>query len=488
IAMTSRSPLPAVQSAADSRASVLQGLLIAVIVIGALYFAQEVLLPLVVAILLSFVLTPPLLVLQRIKVPRVLAVAVVVAIAFSILGGLGWLISHEATKLAGNLPSYRETLSQKIELLRETTAESQVLKKAGDVLADLETQLERPAAGPAASQLGEGPVGIGEGQVSLGDAQVGKEQKPIPVEIRVPAPTGLDLYRSIAGTVLPPLVTAGIIFLFVVFILLEREDLRDRLIRLFGGSDLRRATSTMSEAATRLSHYFLRQVLVNAAYGTLIGIALWAIGMPSPIAWGILAMVMRFVPYVGSYIAAALPVLIAAAIDPGWTLVLMVLALFVVGEFTMGQVVEPLIYGRGTGVTPLAVIVSAVFWAWLWGPLGLIIATPMTVCLAVLGRHVEGLRFFDVLLGDRPALSPAQSFYRHALIGDASNATYQAELALKDRSLLSYLDEVALGGLGYAERDLARGALDPEQTDRIGQTVTEILENLDEYEPKRWFS
>ena len=170
--MTSRSPLPAVQSAADSRASVLQGLLIAVIVIGALYFAQEVLLPLVVAILLSFVLTPPLLVLQRIKVPRVLAVAVVVAIAFSILGGLGWLISHEATKLAGNLPSYRETLSQKIELLRETTAESQVLKKAGDVLADLETQLERPAAGPAASQLGEGPVGIGEGQVSLGDGQV----------------------------------------------------------------------------------------------------------------------------------------------------------------------------------------------------------------------------------------------------------------------------------------------------------------------------
>ena len=476
--MTSRSPLPAVQSAADSRATVLQGLLIAVIVIGALYFAQEVLLPLVVAILLSFVLTPPLLVLQRIKVPRVLAVVVVVAIAFSILGGLGWLISHEATKLAGNLPSYRETLSQKIELLRETTAESQVLKKAGDVLADLETQLERPAVGPAASQLSEG-------QVSLGEAQVGKEQKPIPVEIRVPAPTGLDIYRSIAGTVLPPLLTAGIIFLFVVFILLEREDLRDRLIRLFGGSDLRRATSTMSEAATRLSHYFLRQVLVNAAYGTFIGIALWAIGMPSPIAWGILAMVMRFVPYVGSYIAAALPVLIAAAIDPGWTLVLMVLALFVVGEFTMGQVVEPLIYGRGTGVTPLAVIVSAVFWAWLWGPLGLIIATPMTVCLAVLGRHVEGLRFFDVLLGDRPALSPAQSFYRHALIGDASNATYQAELALKDQGLLSYLDEVALGGLGYAERDLARGVLDPEQTDRIGQTVAEILENLDEYEPTR---
>ncbi|GFO81367.1 MAG: hypothetical protein A49_09940 [Methyloceanibacter sp.] len=287
------------QSSADNRANVLQGLLIAAIVIGGLYFGQEILLPLAVAILLSFVLTPPLLLLQRIKVPRVLAVAVVVAVAFSILGGLGWLVSREATKLAADLPSYRYTLSEKIRLLRETTAESQVLKKAGEVLEDLEAELEQPETPAAAPAPGTGDAGQGT--------------KPIPVEIRVPEPTGFDFYRSIAGTVLPPLVTAGVILLFVVFILLQREDLRDRLIRLFGASDLQRATATMSEAATRLSHYFLRQVLVNATYGTLIGLALWAIGMPSAIAWGILAMVMRFVPYVGSYIAAALPVLIAAA-------------------------------------------------------------------------------------------------------------------------------------------------------------------------------
>ncbi|WP_045364165.1 AI-2E family transporter [Methyloceanibacter caenitepidi] len=474
--MTSRSPLPITQSTAESRANVLQGLLIAAIVIGGLYLAQEVLLPLAVAILLSFVLTPPMLVLQRIKVPRVLAVVVVVAVAFSILGGLGWLISHEATKLAGNLPSYRWTLSQKIDLVRETTAESQVLKKAGDVLAELESQLDKPAE----------VEGTKPGQVEVTEEDA--EREPIPVEIRVPEPTGLDLYRSIAGKVLPPLMTAGIVLLFVVFILLEREDLRDRIIRLFGGSDLQRATSTMNEAAKRLSGYFLRQVLVNAAYGIFIGIALGAVGMPSPVAWGILAMMMRFVPYVGSYIAAAIPVLIAAAIDPGWSLVLIVIALFVVGEFTMGQIVEPLVYGRGTGVTPVAVIVSQVFWTWLWGPVGLIIATPITVCLAVLGRHVQGLSFFDVLLGDRPALSPAQGFYRHALIGDAANATYKAELALKDQSLLTYLDDVALGGLGIAERDLARGALEDEQTEQIAETVAEILENLDEYEPKRWFS
>ena len=472
--MTSHSPLPSVQSSADNRANVLQGLLIATIVIGGLYFAQEVLLPLAIAILLSFVLTPPLLVLQRIKVPRVLAVVIVVAIAFSILGALGWLVSREASKLAADLPSYRYTLTKKIQLLRETTAESQVLKKAGEVLEELEAELDQPEGADSAA--------------APGATTTEQEAKPIPVEIRVPEPTGLDFYRSIAGTVLPPLVTAGVILLFVVFILLQREDLRDRLIRLFGSSDLQRTTATMSEAATRLSHFFLRQVLVNAAYGVLIGVALWVIGMPSAVAWGILAMVMRFVPYVGSYIAAALPVMIAAAIDPGWTMVLMVIALFVIGEFTMGQVVEPLVYGRGTGVTPIAVIGSTVFWTWLWGPLGLLIATPMTVCLAVLGRHVEGLRFFDVLLGDRPALSPEQSFYRHALIGDSADATYRAELALKDKSLLTYLDDVALGGLAYAERDRARGTLDDAQTGRIAETVSEILDNLDTYEPKRWFS
>lgn len=472
--MPPRSPLPLLQSKADSRAAVLQGLLIAAIVIGALYFAREVLLPLALAILLSFVLTPPLLLLRRIKVPRVLAVGIVVVTAFAIIGGLGWLISREATKLAMDLPSYRVTLSEKVKSLRSSTSESQVLKKAGDVLEDLEAELDQPEVEPATPEVGE-PADV-------------PEREPIPVEIREPEPTGFALYRSIAGTILPPLVTAGIVLLFVVFILLQREDLRDRLIRLFGGSDLQRATSTMSDAATRLSRYFLSQVLINAAYGVFIGLALWAIGMPSPIAWGVLAMLMRFVPYVGSYIAAAVPALIAAAIDPGWTMVLMVVGLFVVGELTMGQVVEPLVFGRGTGVTPIAVIGSTIFWTWLWGPLGLLIATPITVCLAVLGRHVEGLRFLEVLLGDQPALSPEESFYQRALIGDAAEATYQAELCLKDQSLVSYLGNVALGGLKLAEQDAARGALDGERAERIARTVREMLDNLADFEPRRWFT
>jgi len=469
-------PRPSLFSnATDKRGAILQGLLIATIVISALYFGREVLLPLALAILLSFVLTPPLLLLRRIKVPRVLAVAIVVITAFAIIGGLGWLISREATKLAADLPNYRITLSRKIASLRESTTESKVLEKAGDVLSDLQAELERPA--PEAQP-----------QPEVGEPAHVPEREPVPVVIQQPAPTGLALYRQIAGTLLPPLVTASIVLLFVVFILLQREDLRDRLIGLFGASDLQRATSTMSDAATRLSRYFLSQVLINAAYGVFIGLALWAIGMPSPVAWGILAMLMRFVPYVGSYIAAAVPALIAAAIDPGWTKVLEVIGLFVVGEMTMGQVVEPQVFGRGTGVTPIAVIGSTIFWTWLWGPLGLLIAMPITVCLNVLGRHVEGLRFLNVMLGDQPALTPKESFYQRVLIGDAAEATYQAELALKDESLETYLGQVALGGLKLAERDAARGALTAEQQARIATTVNEMLENLADFAPRRWFS
>jgi len=463
-------------STTDNRAGILQGLLIATIVICGLYFGREVLLPLALAILLSFVLTPPLLLLRRIKVPRVLAVAIVVITAFAIIGGLGWLISREATKLAADLPNYRITLSQKIASLRETTSESKVLEKAGDVLTDLQAELDQPA--PEASS--DGP--------DVGEPAHVPKREPVPVVIQQPEPTGLQLYQNIAGTLLPPLVTAGIVLLFVVFILLQREDLRDRLIRLFGASDLQRATSTMSDAASRLSRYFLSQVLINAAYGVFIGLALWAIGMPSPVAWGILAMLMRFVPYVGSYIAAAVPALIAAAIDPGWTTVLLVIGLFVAGEMTMGQVVEPQVFGRGTGVTPIAVIGSTIFWTWLWGPLGLLIAMPITVCLNVLGRHVEGLRFLNVLLGDQPALTPEESFYQRALIGDAAEATYQAELALRDQSLESYLSTVALGGLKLAERDAARGALGPNRSERIALTVNEMLENLADFAPRRWFA
>ncbi len=404
-----------------------------------------------------------------------LAVGIVVIAAFGIIAGLGFLISSEATKIAAELPNYRLTLSQKIKSLRAGTSESKVLERASDVIEDLGKELEEPLPDNEPDP------------VEVGDVADRPEQEPVLVEIREPELKGLALFRSITGTLLPPLVTAGIVLLFVVFILLRREDLRDRLIRLFGGSDLQRVTTAMSDAANRLSLYFSSQVLINAGYGVFIALALWAIGMPSAIAWGILAMLMRFVPYVGSYIAAALPAFIAFAIDPGWSMLIMVIALFVVGEFTMGQVVEPYVFGRGTGVTPIAVIGSTIFWTWLWGPIGLLIAMPVTVCLLVLGRHVEGLAFLEVLLGDQPPLTPEQSFYQRALVGDAADMTYQAELALKDQSLESYLATVALGALKLAERDAAGGVLDEEQQARIGKTIHEMLVNLADFEPRDWF-
>jgi predicted PurR-regulated permease PerM len=410
---------PIFASSSEARTATLQSLLIAAIVITGLYVAREVLLPLALAILLSFVLTPALLFLRRLKVPRVVGVAIVVAFAFALIFGLGWLMSQQATQLAGDLPRYQQVLAEKISALRKSAAGSPALEKAAEAVKGLERELSNPTPEPKVGVEPSPPEQMEEGRA------------PIPVEIREPPPRPLELFQRIAGTVLPPLATAGIVILFVIFILLQREDLRDRAIRLVGASDMQRATSAMNDAAERLSKYFLSQVLLNSAYGIFITLGLWLIGVPSPIVWGILAMLMRFVPYVGSFIAAAPPLLLAAVVEPGWTTFLLTGALYLVSELTMGQVVEPLVFGRGTGVSPIAVIISTVFWTWLYGPLGLLLAMPLTVCLVVLGRHVEGLNFFEVLLGDKPALTPQQSFYQRVLTGDSAEATYQAELALR---------------------------------------------------------
>ena len=474
--MPPRSPFPMFSSGSDSRVALLQGLMIGAIVVGTLYIAREVLLPLTLAILLSFVLTPLLLLLRKVKVPRVLAVIIVVTLAFAIIFGLGWMMSQQASQLAGDLPRYQHVLAEKIATLRKSAASSSTLEKAAGALKGIEDELNQSSAPPAPSAA-PGP--------SLEDKN---PTKPIPVQITKPEPRAFEILQSVLGTVLPPLATAGIVILFVIFILLQREDLRDRLVRLMGASDMQRATATMNDAATRLSGYFLRQVLINSAYGVFIALGLWAIGIPSPMVWGILAMLMRFVPYVGPFIAAAPPVLLGAVVDPGWTMMLLTGGLFLGSELIMGQVVEPLVYGHGTGLSPIAVILSTVFWTWLWGPLGLLLAMPLTVCLVVLGRHVEGLNFLEVLLGDKPALTPAQSFYQRALTEDSAEATYQAELCLKEgRPLVDYLDEVALGGLKLAERDAERGSLDAESLEAIDATVDEMMDNLTDFEPRRWF-
>src|SRR6185437_11140126 len=238
------------------------------------------------------------------------------------------------------------------------------------------------------------------------------EPKPIPVEVHEPDPTALQIAERIIAPVVDPLATTAIVFIVSIFIQLQREDLRDRLIRLFGSSDLHRTTVAMNDAARRLSRYFLTQLGINASFGVIIGTGLFLIGIPSPVLWGVLAMLLRFVPYIGSPLSAILPLTLAAAVDPGWHSMLWTAALYLVTEPIMGQVVEPLLYGHSTGLSPFSVVVAATFWTWLWGPIGLILSTPLTLCLVVLGRHVERLEFLDVLLGDRPALTPVESFYQ----------------------------------------------------------------------------
>ncbi len=384
----------------------------------ALYFGRAVLMPLALAVILSFALAPGVRLLRRAGVPNAPAVVVVVVLAFAIIGGVGALITQQVGQLAQEIPRYQLILRDKVKALKEATAgNGGVLERASDVLAGLQKELDKP-------------------EVTSAGAQAKPSDHPIPVEVHAPPATPLDQLESVIEVALAPLATAGIVMVFVLFLLLQREDVRDRAIRLLGARDLERSTTAMEDAGERLSRYFLTLTAINAAYGCFIGVALWLLGVPSPLLWGVLAMLMRFVPFIGSFIAAICPLVLAAAIDQGWTMFLSTLALYIVSEFAMGQIIEPVVQGKGTGLSPLAIIFSAAFWTLLWGPVGLLLAIPLTVVLVVLGNHVERLEFLQVLLGDTPPLTPAERFYQRMLAGDPAEASEQAEHFIKKRPLV----------------------------------------------------
>jgi predicted PurR-regulated permease PerM len=438
-----------------------------------LYFGREIIMPIALAILLSFVLAPVVGLLQRIRVPRGLAVVSVVILAFALIFALGSLLASQLTQLAGDLPRYQSTISEKIQLFRDTTAGRGTLERASGMLKDLSKELDKPKE--AASPLGAGP--------SL-SPKTAAPLTPVPVEVLQPDPGALESLQSLISPLLHPLATTGIIIIFVIFILLQREDLRNRLIRLAGSHDLQRTTAALDDAAARLSRLFLIQLLLNGTFGLVIGAGLWLIGIPSAILWGIFAAVLRFVPYIGAAIAAAFPLALAVAVDPSWSMLLWTLALFLVVEPVVGHVIEPMVYGHSTGLSPVAVVASATFWTALWGPIGLVLATPLTVCLVVLGRHVERLEFLDIMFGDRPALSPPEIFYQRMLAGDPTEAAEKAEEFLKERSLSSYYDEVALKGLQLAQADAERGALDHERLTKIRETVREFTNDLSDQDDR----
>ena len=432
-----------------------------VVIVAALYFGREVLIPITLAILLSFVLAPLADLLRR-AIGRIPAVILSVLIAVTIFLALAGVMGMQVAELANDIPRYQTTIRQKVDTLRRFTTEP-----LSGLIGTVGREVQK--AGKDAAEQAT-PAAPGD-----------RNTAPLPVEVRQPNPSPLEVAERIISPVLNPLATTAIILIVAVFILLQQEDLRDRLIRLFGSRDLHRTTVAMDDAARRLSRYFLTQLGINAAFGLIIGVGLFLIGIPSPVLWGVLAALLRFVPYVGSLMAGVIPVLLGAAVSPGWSMAIAAAALFLVTEPIMGQIVEPMLYGHSTGLSPVSVVVSAIFWAWLWGPIGLILATPLTLCLVVLGRHIERLEFLDVVLGDRPALTPVENFYQRVLAGDPDEALEQAELLLKERSLSSYYDEVAIKGLRLAATDVLRQVVTPLQLDRIRDALTDLVEGLDEH-------
>ena len=442
----------------DGRASDVA--IIGTITIAALYLGQSLLIPLALAIFLTFLLSPLVTRLIRLHLPRGLAVSTVALTAFLGLLLLGFLVGRQLTAFAEDLPHYKTTLTEKIKTLKTIASSGAKLEQATETLKSLRKEIETESTPPQATP------------------QFETARRTAPELARVPLPvtvesssTPLEQLKLTLHAVAPPLVTAGIVGLFVIILLLYREDLRDRAIRLFGVHDLDRTTRALDDAGRRLNRYFLATTAINVAFGCVIGTGLWLIGTPNPILWGVLAMLMRYVPFIGVPIAAVLPVVLSIVIDPGWTMLAATLGLFVLSEVFVSQVVETFVHGEATGLSPLAIILATTFWTLLWGPIGLVLAVPLTVMLAVLGRHVERFALLEVLLGAAPALAPADRFYQRILAGDPEEAADQAEGQLKDITLTSYYDTVVMVALKKAMRDAESGRLDANRLRHINASL-----------------
>jgi predicted PurR-regulated permease PerM len=438
-----------------------------VVVVGALYLGRDILIPLALAILLSFMLAPVVTRLRRLGLGRIPAVLAMVLLLFVALAGLGAIVANQVVHLADNLPRYEWNLRSKIRDLRIAIPSGGIVERTSEMLRDLGQELEEATAPEEEAKSGP-------------EAEA---PKPVPVQVQEPQAPPLQTLRDLGGPLVAPIATAGLVVVFVIFMLLQREDLRDRVIRLLGASDVARATEAMDDAAKRISRYLLMQLVINVLYGIPVGVGLYFLGVPNPVLWGLLATVLRFVPYVGPVIAALFPIALSFAVAPGWTLPLLTIALFVTLELFSNNVLEPWLYGSSTGLSPVAVLVAAVFWTTLWGPAGLLLSTPLTVCLVVLGRHVPQLGFFHVLLGDEPALSPELKFYQRLLARDPEEATELAEEYLEGESLDKLYETVILPALALAEQDRLRGSLDRETVREIAQDTIGVVEELADEEP-----
>ena len=428
------------------------------IVVCALYFARAILIPLALSILLTFLLAPVVMALQRRGFKRVFAVVTVVAAAFALFAVIGWVVAVQTTSLIDSFPRYEKNLTEKIDTLR-SMGRGGIVEKVQAILGRLERQMETdPETGRVVT-----PV----------------EPPPQPVRI-VPddSPFNLAELWSLLGPLLEPLATAGLVVVLVMFMLIRREDMRDRLISLFGRGRLSLTTKALDDASQRIGRYLLMQFIINASFGLAVAIGLMVIGVDYALLWGFLAGTLRYIPYLGPWLAATLPLALAILITRGWTTPLLVVGLFLVLELFSNLVMEPWLYGRNVGVSVTAALVSVAFWTWLWGPIGMVLAFPMTVCLAVLGKYVPFLKFFDIMLGDQPPLEPYAGFYQRLLAKDDDEASDVAEEFFKQSALDKTYDALFIPALQMARRDLESDLIDEEEHGRMLTAMREIAEDL----------
>ena len=420
--------------------------LIALVVVGAiLYLARDVLIPLVLAILLSFLLAPAVTLLERWRLGRVPATAVTVILGFSMIGAVGWFAASQAVSLAANLPEYRENISSKIRALRA----------------------------PSDGKLGQAAEAIRELE-----EEVVTEQPPLAV--KETAATPLAALMEWTAPFAKPLGMALAVIIFTILMLLNREDMRDRLIGLIGVGRINLTTQAFGEAAQRVSRYLLMQLVVNAGFGIPFGIALYFIGIPNAMLWGLLVTLLRFIPYAGIWIAIAMPLTLAFAISDGWSLVAWTVGVFLAFELIFVYGVEQWLYGRSAGLSPIAIISAVIFWTWLWGPVGLLLATPLTVCVAVMGRYIPELGFLNVLLGVEPVLTPEARLYQRLIALDDEEAIDVSEEYANAHGLLALHQAVVIPALGLAEQDRHRGVIDEARERFVFDTVRKIIEDVED--------
>ncbi|MEO8658996.1 MAG: AI-2E family transporter [Bryobacteraceae bacterium] len=442
------------------------GMIAAFGTIAALYFARDILIPLAFALILTFVLSPVVALLQRTHIGRGPSVGLTMLATILATGWVSWVIVIQLVDVAQEIPQYRQNILAKMEVLRIPTKGPFGLAAAS--LREIAAQLSSP--------VDPGPVVQGRRPRSA----PGAPPSPAPVVIVQPKATSLDYVRDVAEPLLHPLLATGLVLIFTVFMLIRRLDLIHRLFSLVGLGHINVMTQALDDAALRVSRYLLMQVLVNAGFGVLFGLGLYFIGVPNAILWGVLAGLLRIVPYVGTLVAASLPMALSLASSNGWLPPLLVAALFLGLELSIGNFVEPLLYGAHTGISSLALMVAAVFWSVLWGPAGLILSTPLTVCAVVLGRYIPELSFLHIMLGDEVVLGEEVQIYQRLLAMDQSEAHAIVERFLKDKTLVQLYDSVIIPALSLAEEDRHKGQIDTAREEFLYSSINEMISEFSE--------